>query len=88
MSEAGKRTPKEFLREHGENMQGDALFQDLPFYRWLKERDAAGEAPSRFVPALREYYAGHEITGAFTAGEVSNYRHIYGHFWDIKTKGS
>ena len=59
-------------------MQTDVPVEKLPFYRWLK---AFKEPPDRFVNALKEYYLGHEIKGAFTEDQVTNYRNVYQHFW-------
>lgn len=81
MSQSPRFTPVEFFATHADNMRGDVLFDQLPFYIWL---DSLDTPQHRFVDALTGYYAGHTIKGAFTDDEIHSYRNIYNHFWYVK----
>lgn len=54
---------------------------DLPFYKWMTEQRTP---PERFVTALKGFYEGHDIVGAFSEKEIASYKMIYEHFWWVR----
>lgn len=72
-------TEEEFQRLHLLNTgQPDRPVEELPFYRWLAEKD---HLPNSFVGCLMLYYAGHPLKGCFTPEQIETYRNIHGYYW-------